>query len=99
LHILFNLLLRCIRAKTSDRVVVQFKLGPDNEVYDIWINAIGPVVVQDFNVLCIPSDKFAHIIMGCIPGHSNGLPFGSMLSHCSRSLTMKFMILPYVFSR
>lgn len=39
------------RRQTRVRVVLELKLGPDDEVHNVWIDAVGPVVVQDLNVL------------------------------------------------
>jgi hypothetical protein len=94
LHVLVNLPMRLGRRQARFFVVLELKLGPHNQVHNVWVDAVRPVVVQDLDVVCLLLDMHVPPASALLPSHSNGLPLGTMLSHFSRSLTIKSMMLP-----
>lgn len=46
-----NLLLRRVGRQARLWVVFELKLGPDDEVHNVCVDTVGPVVVQDRDIV------------------------------------------------
>ena len=66
LDVVLNLLSHLFRQIARGRVLFQAKLGPDNQVNDICVNSIRPVIVQDFGVI-FPSYQYCNTTTGLTP--------------------------------
>ena len=47
LHEVFNDIVMVLRQKSGFGIVLEHELRPDDQVSDVWVNAIRPVIVQN----------------------------------------------------
>ena len=50
-HKILNLLPSLYCQVICDRIVVKRKLGPDDEMYDPFIDSVGPIVVENLDII------------------------------------------------
>lgn len=85
-------------------IIFELELGPDHQMDDAEVDAVGPVIIKNLIILCKNAGMRISLsdetITTHLPAHSNGLPFGQRSFRLpspqrSRSLTTKFITDPY----
>jgi len=66
LDIGLDLFPRLVREITSGRIVLKLEFCPDDEVHDLVVDTIRPVVVEYFDIICsrISVPDFVEVILG-----------------------------------